>query len=127
MQSLRILLVDDSLEFLELIARFLATHNELDVVGCTTSVHQALQQISALKPDLVLMDLAMPQISGLEATRRIKTAPQAPRVIVMTLYDTDEHQEAARRVQADGFISKSMIVSQFLPTLSRLFPEHAGR
>jgi len=44
----------------------------------------------------------------------------------MTLYDTDEHLEAARRVQADGFISKSAIVGQFLPTLTRLFPQHTN-
>src|SRR4051794_32386191 len=66
MNPLRILLVDDSAEFLESAARLLMLHQELSIVGRAASGSSALEQVAALKPDLVLMDLAMPGMNGLE-------------------------------------------------------------
>jgi DNA-binding NarL/FixJ family response regulator len=123
MQSLHVLLVDDSLEFLEALAQFLAAQPEITIVGRATSGAMALSQVAALKPDLVLMDLAMPKMNGLEATRRIKMDPGAPCIVIMTLNDTDQYRAAARRSKADGFISKSLMSSQLLPMLARLFPD----
>jgi DNA-binding NarL/FixJ family response regulator len=122
MNPLRILLVDDSAEFLESAARLLMMHQELCVVGRAASGSSALEQVAALQPDLVLMDLAMPGMNGLETTRQIKARPAAPRVVIMTLYDVAEYRNAARDATADGFIAKSSIRSQLLPLLASLFP-----
>jgi DNA-binding NarL/FixJ family response regulator len=122
MNPLRILLVDDSAEFLESAARLLMMHQELCVVGRAASGSSALEQVAALQPDLVLMDLAMPGMNGLETTRQIKARPAAPRVVIMTLYDVAEYRNAARDATADGFIAKSSIRSQLLPLLDSLFP-----
>src|SRR5438105_3576362 len=81
-----------------------------------------LEQVAMLNPDLVLMDLAMPGMNGLETTRQIKARPAAPRVVIMTLYDVAEYRAAARDATADGFIAKSSIRSQLLPLLASLFP-----
>jgi CheY-like chemotaxis protein len=121
MNPLRILLVDDSAEFLESAARLLMLHQELCIVGRAASGSSALEQVAVLQPDLVLMDLAMPGMNGLEATRRIKAQPAAPRVVIMTLYDVAEYRAAARDATADGFIAKSSIRSQLLPLLASLF------
>ena len=123
MHPLRILLVDDSAEFLESAARLLMLHQDLAIVGRAASGSSALEQVATLSPDLVLMDLAMPGMNGLEATRQIKAQPAAPCVVIMTLYDVAEYRAAARAALADGFIAKSSIRSQLLPLLASLFPD----
>jgi DNA-binding NarL/FixJ family response regulator len=123
MHPLRILLVDDSAEFLESAARLLMLHHDLAIVGRAASGSSALEQVATLSPDLVLMDLAMPGMNGLEATRQIKAQPAAPCVVIMTLYDVAEYRAAARAALADGFIAKSSIRSQLLPLLASLFPD----
>jgi DNA-binding NarL/FixJ family response regulator len=122
MPPLRILLVDDSAEFLESAARLLMLHQELHIVGRAASGSAALEQVAALQPDLVLMDLAMPGMNGLETTRQIKAQPAPPRVVIMTLYDVAEYRTAARNATADGFIAKSSIRSHLLPLLASMFP-----
>ena len=126
MNPLRILLVDDSAEFLESAARLLMLHQDLCIVGRAASGSSALEQVAVLNPDLVLMDLAMPGMNGLETTRQIKARPAAPRVVIMTLYDVAEYRAAAKDATADGFIAKSSIRSQLMPMLAGLFPDRAA-
>jgi DNA-binding NarL/FixJ family response regulator len=123
MRSLRVLLVDDSAEFLESAARLLALHQDLRIVGRVSSGRDALEQVAALQPDLVLMDLAMPGMNGLETTRQIKAQPAPPRVVIMTLYDVAEYRTAASAAAADGFIAKSSMRTQLLPLLAAMFAE----
>jgi DNA-binding NarL/FixJ family response regulator len=87
--------VDDSPEFLELVARCLAVAPHIEIVGRTRSGREALEQVARLQPDLVLMDLAMPGMNGLEATQRIKAQPGAPRVVMLTMYDDPAYRAAA--------------------------------
>ena len=123
MRSLRVLLVDDSAEFLESAARLLALHQDLRIVGRVSSGRDALEQVAALQPDVVLMDLAMPGMDGLETTRQIKAQPAPPRVVIMTLYDVAEYRTAASAAAADGFIAKSSMRTQLLPLLAAMFAE----
>jgi DNA-binding NarL/FixJ family response regulator len=116
--SVRVLLVDDSSEFLQSAARFLTIDPQVEIVGCALSVPEALQQVDRLHPDLVLMDLAMPGTNGLEATRRIKAELGAPRVIILTLYDFAEYRAEAQAACADGFVAKSALDVE-LPGLIR--------
>jgi DNA-binding NarL/FixJ family response regulator len=126
MAALRILLVDDSAEFLESAARFLTMRADMNLVGSASSGHDAIARALELKPDLVLIDLAMPGMNGLEATRLLKAHSDAPRVVIMTLYDNNEYREAAREAAADGFIAKSAIGSQLFPMIASLFAPPAG-
>lgn len=120
MPSLRILLVDDSPTFLESATRFLAMDARLEIIGCVFSGGEALEQVPRLCPDLVLMDLAMPGMNGLEATRHIKAQPSAPYVVILTLNDSREYRDAALGVGADGFVTKSEIGTALLPLLHSL-------
>ena len=120
MPSLRILLVDDSPTFLESATRFLAMDARLEIIGCVLSGGEALEQVPKLRPDLVLMDLAMPGMNGLEATRHIKAKPSAPYVVILTLNDSREYRDAALAVGADGFVTKSEIGTALLPLLHSL-------
>ncbi|MEI2582541.1 response regulator [Scytonema sp. PRP1] len=121
MPPLRILLVDDSLTFLKSATRFLAMDKRLEVVGSVLSATEALELIPLLCPDLVLIDLAMPEMNGLEATRLIKAQPNAPYVIFLTLNDSNEERAAAKVVGADGFVTKSEFSSSLLPLIDSLF------
>jgi DNA-binding NarL/FixJ family response regulator len=120
---LRILLVDDNAQFLDSAARALAAVPAIEIVGRALSGREALEQVMQLQPDLVLMDVAMPNMNGLEATRHIKAQPDAPRVVMLTLYDGPEYRAAAAAVGADDLISKAEFDTQVLPLISALHNE----
>jgi DNA-binding NarL/FixJ family response regulator len=124
MSTVRVLLVDDSLEFLEAAAQFLSQQGRLTIVGWAASGDEALELLDRLRPDLVLIDLVMPGMNGLEATRQIKARPAPPRVVIMTLYDVVEYREAASAAAADGFVAKSSIIPQLMPLITHLFAEN---
>jgi len=125
----RLLLVDDSAEFLESAEYFLQKQNNVEVIGRAVDGHRALDEVTRLAPDVVLMDIAMPGLSGLEVTRRLKARPSPPKVVLLTLYDIPEYRAAAVAVGADGFVSKADFCSGVLDVLSTLVqgrPVHAG-
>jgi DNA-binding NarL/FixJ family response regulator len=123
---IRVLLVDDSPAFLETAARFLSTDPGIQIVGGARSGPEALEQARLLGPSLVLMDLAMHGMSGLEATRHLKAQPDAPRVIVLTLHDNLEYRAAAELARADGFVAKSDFGEKLLPLIHHLFSANTG-
>lgn len=120
MPPLCILLVDDSATFLESAARFLAADERVQIAGRASSGREALDLVSCLHPDLVLMDLAMPGMNGLDVTREIKSRPNAPLVIIVTMHDNPEGREASHMAQADGFIAKPHFCSELPLLLDRL-------
>lgn len=118
MSHLRILLVDDSQVFLRSITRFLeAMDARLEVVGYVLSAEDALDCVLRSHPDLVLMDLAMTKMNGLEATRLIKALPNAPYVVILTLNGNREYCTASITVGADGFVTKSEVGTVLLPLI----------
>lgn len=120
MLPVRILLVDDSLAFLESASRFLGGNEYIEIVGRVLSGREAIEQVTQLRPDLVLMDLAMPGMNGLEATSLIKAQPNAPFIIILTLNDNYEYRAAATAVGADGFVTKSDFGVALLPLINSL-------
>lgn len=119
---IRTLLVDDSSEFLEAAQRFLNSDPQIEICGILRSGQEAVDAVKRLHPDLVLMDLAMPGMNGLAATRQIKALADPPLVIILTLYDHAEYRLASEAVDADDFITKSEFGSELLPLIHRLFP-----
>lgn len=124
---IRILLVDDSPEFLKSASTLLARDNRVIVVGHASSGLEALEMVSKHRPDLVLMDLTMPTMNGLDATRAIRKLPSSPPVIILTLHDNHEYIAAARDSGAIGFISKADFTNDFFALvagfLNRIEPE----
>src|SRR6266545_742373 len=118
----RTLMVDDHAAFLDELVHLLADEQAIDVVGRTASGEDALEQTAALRPDLVLMDLAMPGMGGLEATRRLKAAPGAPRVIMLSFHEHSMYRRASQDAGANGFIPKSKLGTALLPMIHSLFP-----
>jgi len=126
--AIRVLLVDDNPKFLQMTAGFLAIFAGFQVVGAADSGREALAQIEQLRPDLVLLDIAMPGLDGLEVTRRLKKQPAPPRVIILTMHDDLEYQRAAQAAGADGYVVKAEMGVQLLPLIRSLFtPSTPGR
>ena len=120
-KNIRVLLVDDNKDFIKSAEKFLSTINYIEVVGIAFSGKDALQSISKLSHDLVLMDLVMPEMDGLEATKLIKALPKAPLVIIMTVHNNPELLFFAISIGADGFITKSEIGTKLVPLIESLF------
>lgn len=121
MLPVNVLLVDNSPEFLKSAARFLSVDPRITIAGCAFSGREALEQVALLHPNLVLMDIAMPGMNGLRAARHIKAQPDAPCVIILTLYDNTEYRAAAAAVGADGFVAKREFGTKLLPLIRTLF------
>jgi len=126
MPSVRTLIVDDNPRFRDAATRLLATYEQLEVVGSVQSARDAIDAVDTLNPELVLMDLVMPGMNGLEATAEIKRRPTAPRVVIVTLEDTPEHRVRAKDVGADGVVGKVGLATELLPLLREMFPRPCG-
>lgn len=119
--AIRALLVDDNLAFLRSTADFLCGRPGLELLGWTVSAAEAVDIVRHVDVDVVLMDVAMPGMSGLEATRRIKDGAAPPKVVMLTFHDGPEYRDAARAAGADAFVPKSEMGSRLLPVLDALF------
>jgi DNA-binding NarL/FixJ family response regulator len=80
-----------------------------------------------LRPDVVLMDIAMPRLNGLEATRQIKAAQPETKVIVLTIHDEAPYRKAARESGADAFLAKKMVVAELIPAIGSLVPRFPAK
>ncbi len=120
MPPIRILVVDDSPTFLSLVAYFLATDPQITIVGVAHSGREALEQVPRVQPDLVLMDVCMPELDGLTTTRLIKAQSGAPRIVLWTAYQLPEYRASAEVVGADDFLNKANLVTQLLPCIHAL-------
>lgn len=105
---IRLLIVDDQTLFRESLGLLLAAQPGLAVVGEAANGEEALRQVAALAPDVVLMDLRMPILGGVAATRRIRADYPASRVIVLTTFDDDEDVFEALRAGAVGYLLKDV-------------------
>jgi DNA-binding NarL/FixJ family response regulator len=104
--SLRILLADDQ-ELMRMGFRMVIdSQPDLAIVAEAGNGHEAIQAASELCPDIILMDVRMPELDGIEATRRIVAADGDVRIIILTTFDLDEYAYAALRAGASGFLLK---------------------
>jgi DNA-binding NarL/FixJ family response regulator len=108
MSAVRVLVVDDQALFREALATLLGARPEVEVVGEAGNGHQALERAAALQPDVVLMDLHMPVLDGIAATRRLTVEQPGVRVLALTTFDDDEDVFAALRAGALGYLLKDV-------------------
>ncbi len=92
----------------------LSAEPDLDVVGEAGDGLEAIEVARALRPQVVLMDIRMPELDGIEATRRIAHGGSAPRVLILTTFDLDEHVYEALRAGASGFLLKDAGADELL-------------
>ena len=103
---IRIIVADDQELVREGIAAILEAEADIDVVGSAADGAEALGLVHAVQPDIALMDIRMPEVDGVEATRRIVQGGSATRVLILTTFATDANVVAALRAGASGFLLK---------------------
>ncbi len=106
MDSIRILIVDDHTVVRDGLSSVLGREADMTVVGEASNGLEAIEETSRLKPDVILMDLRMPELDGVEAMKRIAENDPAANVLVLTTFDTDEYIFQAIEAGAKGFLLK---------------------
>ncbi|MBA7597895.1 Oxygen regulatory protein NreC [subsurface metagenome] len=141
MQKIKVLVVDDHTIVRDGICSLLALAGDMEVVGEAANGRDGLEKVSKLLPDVVLMDIAMPIMGGLEAIRRIHKEFPEIKILVLTQYDDKDHVFPVIRAGANGFISKTAASSELTsgiravftgesylsPTIAKLFVEDYQR
>jgi two-component system, NarL family, response regulator LiaR len=107
-ETIRVLLVDDHIVVRRGLGALLATYDEIEVVGEAAGGAEGIELAQRLLPDVVLMDLVMPEMDGIEATRRVKAASPATHVIVLTSYSEDERIFPAIKAGALSYLLKDV-------------------
>jgi DNA-binding NarL/FixJ family response regulator len=114
MTTVRVLLADDHALIRSALRMVLADADDVEVAGEAETGAAAVRMCGELRPDVVLMDIRMPGLDGIEATRRITAEPGAPRVVVLTTFDDDEYVYGALRAGASGFLVKDMALEEIV-------------
>ena len=116
---IRILLVDDQALVRAGFRMILDAETDVEVVGEATDGRDAIDQARALRPDVVLMDIRMPELDGLEATRRIlaNSDGDGPKILMLTTFDLDEYVYEALRAGASGFLLKDTPPEQLVAAI----------
>ncbi len=120
MKAISILLVDDSQSFLGMVARFLERSSDLEIVGSAQDRADALEKVRDLQPQIILVDLSMPERNGLELIRDLRQLVPDVGIVVLTLWDMEAYRRAAFSLGADEFVSKITMHSDLLPAIWRL-------
>ena len=115
--TIRVLLCDDQALVRGGFRMILEARPDLEVVGEAEDGLQAVELAGQIEPDVILMDVRMPNIDGVEATRRIVERGSGARVIVLTTYDLDEYVYEALRAGASGFLLKDAAPAQILEAI----------
>ena len=105
----RVLLVDDSPAFRGLMQWYLGTLPQVEIVAEATDGEQAIAEVQRLHPDVVLMDVRMPRMDGLEATRRIRASRETPRILLLTNHATAIPAGLAAEAGADELLDKAQL------------------
>jgi DNA-binding NarL/FixJ family response regulator len=127
MLPIRVFLVDDNLAFLAALKASLAGRPGIQVVGQALSGPEGIEQVRVTQPELVLLDLVMPGMSGIEVLQCVKALPQPPRVAILSFQAEPEVRSAVLELGADGFVAKAEMGQGLFATIDALFPGRTGR
>ena len=112
--SVKVLIADDHRLFAEALRAILSADERIEVVGLAESGDDAVAQAGSLEPDVVLMDISMPGLNGLEATRKILDDRPGACVLMVTGSDAQEDVDAARGAGAAGYVTKDRIAAELV-------------
>jgi DNA-binding NarL/FixJ family response regulator len=120
----RVVLADDHPHVLAAFGRLLGS--SCDVVGSVSNGHDAVEAVMALRPDILVADLMMPDMDGLEVCRRVKHAAPEIAVVIVTAFDDAQVQKVALEAGASAFIPKHIAADALECTVRQIFAERQG-
>jgi len=123
-RPIRVMIVDDHAVVRSGLSAFLLAYDDLEHVGDAAGGAEAVSQCMSLRPDVVLMDLVMPEVDGAEATRRIKEACPEVQVIALTSYKEDDLVQGALKAGALSYLLKNVTADELADAIRKA---HAGR
>jgi DNA-binding NarL/FixJ family response regulator len=128
LRKIRVLVVDDHSVVREAICALLSLQKDMEVIGEAVDGRDAIDKVQRLTPNVVVMDIVMPVMSGLEATKQITKEWPDTKILILTQYDEEENMFVAKQVGAYGFIAKSAASSDLLTGIrtvgeGRYFPK----
>jgi DNA-binding NarL/FixJ family response regulator len=113
-RNIRIVVADDHAVFREGLRAVLSSEPDMEVVGEAATGEEVLKRADELEPDVILMDIQMPEINGIEATRRLQSAKQGIGIVVLTMFEDDDSVFSAMRAGARGYVLKGADPSEIL-------------
>jgi DNA-binding NarL/FixJ family response regulator len=116
----KVLIVDDDMRFRQRVKQLLACESAVEIIGEAGDGEEAILKAREYRPDLVLMDIRMPGMNGLESIRCLNAEMPDLKVIILTALDLQEYREAAIASGASGFVPKRNVRTELLPMLSAL-------
>ena len=125
--KVRTLLVDDNKTFLAAVRNFLMMVSDIEIVGEANDGWSAVEMAKKLSPDLVLLDIVMPEMNGLEVAQALKDSSPPPRIVFLSMHDSESYRTAARELGAFGYVGKGDFVADLIPIIDRLTKLTSGQ
>jgi DNA-binding NarL/FixJ family response regulator len=122
-----VLIVDDNTTFVGIVARFVGDQPDMTVVGTANNGAEGIKQALELRPQVILLDLVMPGLSGLYALPRLRQQAPDSALIVLTLLEGEGYEDAARDAGADAFVPKSKLYTELIPAIRAAALMASGR
>jgi two-component system response regulator NreC len=124
MDKIRLLVVDDHAVMRDGIRALLSLHEDIEIVGEAATGQEAIEKARDLTPDVIIMDIAMPGMDGLEATRRILKANPREKILVLTQHDDKEYILSAIKAGSSGYVPKRALGSELVSAIRAVY--HGG-
>ena len=121
MSKIRVLVVDDHTIMRDGIRALLGVHDDIEIVGEASEGKEAISKAQELAPDVVIMDIAMPEMDGLEASRRIVKKNPRIKILVLTQYDDKKYILAAIKAGAAGYVSKQVLGTELVLAIRTMY------
>jgi DNA-binding NarL/FixJ family response regulator len=115
--AVRILIIDDHAMIRKVLRRYLEQEMDFEVVGEACDGREGVAKADALHPDLILMDISMPGMDGIQATRIICDTQSRARVLILSVYDASDHVSRAVHAGARGYLLKESVAEEVVPAI----------
>ncbi|OGO32367.1 MAG: DNA-binding response regulator [Chloroflexi bacterium RBG_16_56_11] len=121
MQKIKVFIVDDHAIMRDGIRALLSVNDEIQVVGEASDGKEAIKKIPELSPDVIIMDIAMPGMDGMEATRQIVKANSKVKILILTQHDNKDYILSAIKAGASGFVPKRAVGSELVSAILAVY------